>query len=101
MTISMPPSDFSGRSGRCGTHIWPSLNSGLPESISALSASTVAVTPLVEASFRLPPADVEAGDRVEARRGALARIVGAADGDAAAGALVADRVGTVFFLSRP
>jgi hypothetical protein len=51
MRMAMPPSDFSGRSGRCGTHIWPSLNSGLPESISAFSASTVAVTPLVEASW--------------------------------------------------
>ncbi len=40
----MPPSDLSGRAGRCGVQILPSLNSGLPLSISADSASTVAVT---------------------------------------------------------
>ena len=45
MTIAMPPSDFSGRAGRCGVHSWPFLCSGLPLSISADSADTVAVTP--------------------------------------------------------
>jgi hypothetical protein len=35
---------FVGRGGRCGVQILPSLNSGLPLSISADSASTVAVT---------------------------------------------------------
>ncbi|MCP1199853.1 hypothetical protein NIM86_10580 [Notoacmeibacter sp. MSK16QG-6] len=38
-------------------------------------------------------ADIEAGDRVQARRGALLRIGGAADQNTAAGALVADCVG--------
>ena len=42
--MAMPPSDFSGRAGRCGVHSWPSLCSGLPLSISADSAATVAVT---------------------------------------------------------
>ena len=42
---AMPPSDFSGRSGRCGVQIWPFLCSGLPDSISRESAATVAVTP--------------------------------------------------------
>ena len=41
----MPPSDFSGRAGRCGVQIWPFLCSGLPLSISWESAATVAVTP--------------------------------------------------------
>ncbi len=40
----MPPSDFCGRAGRCGTQISPFLNSGLPLSMSLESASTVAVT---------------------------------------------------------
>ena len=44
--MAMPPSDFSGRAGRCGVHSSPSLCSGLPLSISADSAATVAVTPL-------------------------------------------------------
>ena len=39
----MPPSDFSGRGGRCGAQVL-SRNSGRPLSISADSASTVAVT---------------------------------------------------------
>ena len=43
--MAMPPSDFSGRAGRCGVHSWPFLCSGLPLSISADSADTVAVTP--------------------------------------------------------
>ena len=43
--MAMPPSDFSGRAGRCGVHSSPSLCSGLPDSISAESAATVAVTP--------------------------------------------------------
>ncbi len=45
MTMRMPPSDFSGRAGRCGVQISPFLCSGLPLSISFDSASTVAVTP--------------------------------------------------------
>ncbi len=45
--MAMPPSDFSGRAGRCGVHSWPFLCSGLPLSISADSAETVAVTPEV------------------------------------------------------
>ena len=43
--MATPPSDFSGRAGRCGTHSSPFLCSGLPLSISAESAATVAVTP--------------------------------------------------------
>ena len=43
--IATPPSDFSGRAGRWGTHISPFLCSGFPDSISADSAATVAVTP--------------------------------------------------------
>lgn len=51
MRISTPPSDFGGRAGRCGVQSLPSLNSGLPLSISADSASTVAVTPDVDVSL--------------------------------------------------
>ena len=54
--MTMPPSDFSGRAGRCGVQIWPFLCSGLPDSISLDSASTVAVTPdcgIASASSRL------------------------------------------------
>ena len=44
-----PPSDFSGRGGRCGVHTlsWPSspLNSGRPSRIRLSSASAVALTP--------------------------------------------------------
>ncbi len=47
----MPPSDFSGRAGRCGVQSLPSLNSGLPLSMSLASASTVAVTPEPEVSL--------------------------------------------------
>ena len=43
MRSGTPPSDFSGRGGRCGTQVL-SRNSGRPLSISADSASTVAVT---------------------------------------------------------
>src|SRR5690606_11696886 len=39
----LPPSDFSGRGGRCGTQVL-SWISGRPVSISADSAATVAVT---------------------------------------------------------
>jgi hypothetical protein len=35
MRIGTPPSDFSGRAGRCGVQVLPFLNSGLPLSISA------------------------------------------------------------------
>ncbi|OWK23803.1 hypothetical protein AJ87_30245 [Rhizobium yanglingense] len=44
MRMVIPPSDFSGRAGRCGVQILPFLCSGLPDSMSAESASTVAVT---------------------------------------------------------
>jgi hypothetical protein len=47
MRILTPPSDFSGRAGRCGVQVLPFLNSGLPLSISADSACTVAVLALV------------------------------------------------------
>jgi hypothetical protein len=47
MRIGTPPSDLSGRAGRCGVQVLPFLNSGLPLSISADSACTVAVLALV------------------------------------------------------
>src|SRR5688500_19831424 len=43
--METPPSDCSGRAGRCGTHNSPFLCSGLPDSIRAERAATVAVTP--------------------------------------------------------
>src|SRR5215208_8172510 len=60
----MPPSDFSGRGGRCGVHSLPSLNSGLPLVSSALSAATVADTPseASEASSS-PPSPPPGGGR--------------------------------------
>ena len=49
ITKRTPPSDFSGRGGRCGVQIltWPSspLNSGRPSRIRFSSASAVALTP--------------------------------------------------------
>ena len=69
--IAMPPSDFSGRAGRCGTHSSPFLCSGLPLSISADSAATVAVTPRIGQRVGIFQRDVEAGDRIEAGGGAL------------------------------
>ena len=49
ITKRTPPSDFSGRGGRCGvqTFSWPSspLNSGRPSRIRFSSASAVALTP--------------------------------------------------------
>jgi len=49
ITNGTPPSDFSGRGGRCGVQIFTSpaspLNSGRPSRISASSASAVAATP--------------------------------------------------------
>src|SRR5690606_12056122 len=44
----MPPSLFSGRAGRWGVQSLPSLNRGLPDSMRADSASTVAVTAEVD-----------------------------------------------------
>ncbi len=41
----MPPSDFSGRGGRCGTQSLPFLKRGSPSVRSRVSASTVAETP--------------------------------------------------------
>ena len=41
----MPPSDFGGRSGRCGTQGWPSRKMSRPFWIISSSAFTVAVTP--------------------------------------------------------
>jgi hypothetical protein len=71
----MPPSDFSGRGGRCGVHCLPFLNSGLPLSSSADSAATVADTPDVGVSmsssagrsFLLPVSDGEKSGRASAR----------------------------------
>src|SRR5215207_9951647 len=50
----MPPSDFSGRGGRCGVHSLPSLNSGLPLVRSRVSDETVAETPLTPSGARSP-----------------------------------------------
>ena len=70
----MPPSDFSGRGGRCGTQVL-SRNSGRPLSISADSASTVAVTASAGIGAR-PPDDAgiglaarRLGDRLGLQRG--------------------------------
>ena len=47
-TTRMPPYNLGERSGRYGVDSLPSLNSGLPEAISAGSASPVAVAPPFE-----------------------------------------------------
>ena len=70
MRSGTPPSDFSGRGGRCGTQVL-SRNSGRPLSISADSASTVAVT--ADAGMRgdVLQVHVDAGHRIQADGGAL------------------------------
>ena len=65
-----PPSDFSGRGGRCGTQVL-SRNSGLPLSISADSASTVAGNGVLRQGADVLEVDIKAGDRIEADGGAL------------------------------
>ncbi len=67
----MPPSDFSGRAGRCGVHNWPFLCSGLPLSISAESAADGGGNARIVRELGIFQRDIEAGDGVEAGRRAL------------------------------
>src|SRR5215212_11470352 len=57
----MPPSDFSGRGGRCGVHSLPSLNSGLPSVRSRVSEETVAETPLTPSGAKSPSSCAASG----------------------------------------
>ncbi|MOA07176.1 hypothetical protein D3C78_1268600 [compost metagenome] len=71
-----PPSDFGGRAGRCGVHSLPSLNSGLPLSISFDSASTVAVT---APGARLAASSSDTSMPATGLRPAAARVFGSLD----------------------
>ena len=73
----MPPSDFSGRAGRCGVQILPFLCKGLPDSISAESASTVAVTAVPALSEAASSSVVSMPDT--GLRPALARVFGSVE----------------------